>query len=164
MLDVPEQVKLTATYPVEVASPREIRVASVADAEQARRVFGANLALEGSLSQSEHRIRVSCSLVDTATRHQVRADSVTVDESSGALQLEDRLVESVMSVLGMELKPEDREALRASVTAEPAAYDDYLRGRGYLQDNLKLASLERHGPIRECGVGIPTGVVAGCYE
>ena len=33
-----------------------------------------------------------------------------------------------------------------------------------LQDNLKLASLERHGPIRECGVGIPTGVVAGCYE
>ena len=134
--------QLTATYPVEVVSPREIRVASVADAEQARKVFGANLALEGSLSQSDHRIRVSYSLVDTATRHQVRADSVTVDENSGALQLEDRLVESVMSVLGVELKPNDREALRTSGTAEPAAYDDYLRGRGYLQDSLNLDSLD----------------------
>ena len=75
--------------------------------------------------------------MDTATRHQVRADSVTVDDTGGAFQLEDRLVESVMSVLGMELKPVDREALRAAGTVQPTAYGDYLLGRGYLQDNLK---------------------------
>ena len=68
--------QLTATYPVEVVPPREVHAASVTDAEQARKVFGANLALEGSLSQSDHLISVSYSLVDTTTRHQVRADSV----------------------------------------------------------------------------------------
>jgi len=134
--------QLTATYPVEVVPPRELHAKSVADAEQARKLFGANLALEGSLAQSDHLIRVSYSLVDTATRRQVRADSVTVSDQSGALLLEDRLVESVMTVLGMELKPNDRALLHASDTAEPAAYDDYLRGRGFLQDNLKTASLD----------------------
>ncbi len=134
--------QLTATYPVEVVPPREIRAKAVTDAEQARKEFGANLALEGSLSQSDHLIRVSYSLVDTATRRQLRADSVTVDDGTGSLLLEDRLLESVMSVLGMELKPIDRTALLASNTAQPAAYDDYLRGRGFLQDNMKSASVD----------------------
>ena len=134
--------QLTATYPVEIVPPREIHAESVTDAEQARKVFGANLALEGSVSKSANLIRVSYSLVDTATRRQLRADTVTVDDAGGALLLEDRLVESVVSVLGLELRPSDRASLSAHGTAQPAAYDDYLRGLGFLQDNLKPESLD----------------------
>jgi serine/threonine protein kinase/tetratricopeptide (TPR) repeat protein len=133
--------QLTTSYPVEIVGPREIRSESVLDAEQARKVFGANLALEGSLSQSDHRIRVSYSLVDTATRRQLHADTVTVDETSGSLSLEDRLVESIVSTLGIELRPDDRTLLVASGTAKPAAYDYYLRGRGFLQDYTKPGNL-----------------------
>jgi len=104
--------QLTASYPVEIVGPREIRAEAVQDAEQARKVFGANLALEGSVSQADHRIRVSYSVVDTATRRQIHADTVTVDDVSGPLSLEDRLVESIVSLLGIELRPNDREALR----------------------------------------------------
>ena len=134
--------QLTAGYPVEIVGPREIRAESVQDAEQVRKVFGANLALEGSLSQSDHRIRVSYSLVDTSTRRQVHADTVTVDDVSGPLSLEDRLVESIVSMLGIELRPNDRTALMVSGTAQPAAYDYYLRGRGFLQDYEKPGNLD----------------------
>jgi len=133
--------QLTSSYPVEIVGPREIRSESVQDAEQARKVFGANLALEGSLSQSDHRIRVSYSLVDTATRRQVHADTVTVDEVSGPLSLEDRLVESIVSILGIELRPNDRTVLLANGTSKPAAYDYYLRGRGFLQDYTRPGNL-----------------------
>ena len=145
--------QLTASYPLEIVGPREIRTEAVQDAEQARKVFGANLALEGSVSRSDHRIRVSYSLVDSATRHQLRADSVTVDDVSGPLSLEDRLVESIVSMLGLDLRPADLRSndlrtsdLRTSDlrsndrgnsgrgTVQPAAYDFYLRGRGFLQD------------------------------
>ena len=134
--------ELTASYPVEIVGPREIRGKSVQDAEQARKEFGANLALEGSLSRSDHQIRVSYSLVDTATRHQLHADTVTMDDTGGALSLEDRLVESVMSELGIELRPNDRTALAGVRTAQPAAYDYYLRGRGFLQDYERPESLK----------------------
>jgi tetratricopeptide (TPR) repeat protein/TolB-like protein/predicted Ser/Thr protein kinase len=133
--------QLTGSYPVEVVGPREIRAESVLDAEQARKAFGANLALEGSLSRSDHQIRVSYSLVDTATRRQVHADTVTVDDVSGPLSLEDRLVESIVSILGIELRPNDRKLLQANGTAQPAAYDYYLRGRGFLQDYTKAGNL-----------------------
>jgi tetratricopeptide (TPR) repeat protein/TolB-like protein len=133
--------ELTASYPVEVVGPREIRAESVQDAEQARKVFGATLALEGSLSRSDHQIRVSYSLVDTMTRRQVHADTVTVDEVTGPLSLEDRLVESIVSILGIELRPNDRTVLLSNGTSKPAAYDYYLRGRGFLQDYTKPGNL-----------------------
>src|SRR5450432_884257 len=137
--------ELTASYRVEIVGPRDIRAESVQDAEQARKIFGANLALEGSLSQSDHRIRVGYSLVDTATRRQVHADTVTVDETKGLLSLEDRLVESIVSFLGIELRPEagdNEKTLLAKRTTQPAAYDLYLRGRGFLQDYTKPGNLQ----------------------
>ena len=133
--------QLTTSYPLDVVGPRDIRVESVQDSGQARKVFGANLALEGSLSQSEHRIRVSYSLVDTATQRQLHADTVTVDEAGGALRLEDELVESVVSMLGIELQPAEKTALLANGTQQPAAFDYYLRGRGFLEDYEKSENL-----------------------
>ncbi len=133
--------QLTASYPVEIVSPREIRAESVQGAEQVRKTFGANLALEGSLAQSDHRIRVSYSLVDTVTRRQLHADTVTVDDVSGPLSLEDRLVESIVSMLGIEMRLNDRTILRTRGTVQPAAYDYYLRGRGFLQDYQKPENL-----------------------
>ena len=134
--------QLAASYPLEIVGPREIRAQSVQYSEQARKVFGANLALEGSVSQSGHQVRVSYSLVDTVTRRQVHADTVTVDEASGALTLEDKLVESVFSILGIHLRPDDRMSPTGAGTAQVAAYDSYLRGRGFLQDYTRPGSLD----------------------
>jgi serine/threonine protein kinase/tetratricopeptide (TPR) repeat protein len=158
--------QLTASYPVEIVGPREIRAESVQDAEQVRKVFGAKMALEGSISQADHRIRVSYSLVDTSTRRQLHADTVTVDDVSGPLSLEDRLVESIVSMLGLELTPNDRSALQTRGTIQPAAYDYYLRGRGFLQDyeqpeNLagaidafqRALALDEHYALASAGLG-----------
>jgi serine/threonine-protein kinase len=42
----------------------------------------------------------------------------------------------------LELQPQEKRALQAHGTTEPAAYDFYLQGRGYLQDFVKPENVE----------------------
>jgi len=133
--------QLTSAYPLEIVPPREINREAIQSAGQARQKFNVNLVLEGSLRESNNMVRVSYTLVDAATLRQLRADTVTV-EASKPFDVEDRLLESVVSMLGLELRPGEKAALLAHGTAEPAAYDYYLRGRGYLQEYQKPQNLD----------------------
>jgi eukaryotic-like serine/threonine-protein kinase len=125
--------QLTTSYPLQIVPPREIAAGSIQTAEQARRNFGVNLVLEGGLRESNNLVRVSYSLVDAAKLTQLRADTVTVDASK-PFEIEDRVLESMVTNLGLALQPREKEVLFAHGTQEPAAYDYYLRGRGYLQE------------------------------
>jgi serine/threonine-protein kinase len=72
---------------------------------------------------------------------QLRGDTVTV-ESSKPFDVEDRVLQSVVGLLGLELRPKEKVALLAHGTSQPAAYDYYLRGRGYLQEYHRPENLE----------------------
>jgi serine/threonine protein kinase/tetratricopeptide (TPR) repeat protein len=133
--------KLTASYPVQIVSPREMSENSVQTPEQARRLFGVNLVLEGSLRESGQQVRVSYSIVDAATRSSSSGDILTVDKRK-PFEIEDRVLQSIVSNLGLQLQPAEKTALMAHGTTEPAAYDYYLRGRGYLQDYHKPENVE----------------------
>lgn len=133
--------QLTHTYPLQIVSPREVSAEDVKTAEQARKTFGVSMVLEGSLRESNHLVRVSYSLVDTAKLTQLRADTVTVS-SEKPFEMEDRVLESIITQLGLELRPQDRNALFAHGTQQPAAYDYYLRGRGYLQEYERPENLD----------------------
>jgi hypothetical protein len=63
---------------------------------------------------------------------QLSADTITADMSD-IFGLQDRVVESIVNMLGLQLRVSDRHPLVAYGTHEPAAYDYYLRGVGYLQ-------------------------------
>lgn len=133
--------QLTQRYPLQVVPSSEIRAQGIGTPEQARAVFGANLVLEGSLQQSGNTIRVVYGLVDTHTRRQLRADAVTA--SMGDIFAgEDRVVDGVLKMLDLELGSSERVALAARGTQQPAAYDFYLRGRGYLQEYAKPENIE----------------------
>jgi serine/threonine-protein kinase len=133
--------QLTSTYPLQIVSPREISADEIKTAEQARKNFGVNLVLEGNLRESNNLVRVSYSLVDTSNLTQLRGDTVTV-ESSKPFDVEDRVLQSVVGLLGLELRPGEKMALLAHGTSKPAAYDYYLRGRGYLQEYHRPENLE----------------------
>lgn len=133
--------QLTSSYPLQIVSPREISAEEIKTAEQARKNFGANLVLEGNLRESNNLVRVSYSLVDTTNLTQLRGDTVTV-ESSKPFDVEDRVLQSVVGLLGLELRPGEKVALLAHGTSQPAAYDYYLRGRGYLQEYHRPENLE----------------------
>jgi len=118
---------------LDVVPPSEVRAESVQNVEQARKKFGADRVLEGTVIESNSQARVIYSLVDATTGHNVDGDTIT-GSSSDRLAFEEQLVASVARSLGMQPKQDDR---MEQGTHEPAAYDYYLRGRGYLQDYHK---------------------------
>jgi len=133
--------QLTERYPLQVVPPSEIRSQNVNSVEQASVGLGANLVLEGSLEQAGSQVRVTYHLVDSRSRQQLRADTVTA-EAADPFATEDRVVQSVLRSLDMQLGSEDRRALEARGTSEPAAYDYYLRGRGYLMEYQKPENID----------------------
>ena len=133
--------QLTSSYPLQIVPPRDVAADSIRTAQQARRTYGVNLVLEGGLRQFNNMIRVSYSLVDAANLTQLRGDTITV-EADKPFDVEDRVLQSIVGQLGLELQPAEKASLRAHGTQQPAAYDYYLRGRGYLQEYLKPENLE----------------------
>jgi tetratricopeptide (TPR) repeat protein/tRNA A-37 threonylcarbamoyl transferase component Bud32 len=133
--------RLTENHSLQVIPASEVRAQNVHRLEQARREFGVNLVLEGSLQQAAGMLRVRYWLVDTLTRRQLRADTITAP-ATDPFAVEDKVVASVLDSLEIELEPRERTLLTAHETRQPAAYDYYLRGRGYLQDYYKPESIE----------------------
>ena len=133
--------QLTDHYPLQVVPPSEIRSQKVDSVEQARIGLGANLVLEGSLQRFGSQVRIAYHLVDARNHEQLRGDTVTA-QTSDPFAVEDRVVQSVLRSLELELGAKQRRALEAHGTSEPEAYDYYLRGRGYLMENAKPENVD----------------------
>ena len=121
--------------------PSEIRRLSTASVAQAHTELGVNLALEGSIRHSGGKVRVVYDLVDAGTYGVLRADAITAD-ASDPFALEDRVVDSALRALQLELSAPERKTLASRGTSQPAAYDFYLRGRGYLQEYQNPENVE----------------------
>ena len=84
-----------------------MRAGAITTVEQARKEFGVNMVLEGSLHGAGDQMRVTYSLVDATTRRQLHAEAITAD-AADALALEDRVVDGVLGMLGLEVESKDR--------------------------------------------------------
>jgi tetratricopeptide (TPR) repeat protein/class 3 adenylate cyclase len=120
----------------------ELSRASLTTADQARRAFGVNMAVTGSVQRTGEHIRLTINLVDAASLRQLQA--ITIDapaEDPAALQ--DGVVSGCARMLDIELHPQARTLLAAGRTASPRAYDFYLQAQGYLQQFGNPASLDQ---------------------
>jgi len=133
--------KLTGSRPLQIVPASEIRAKGVTTLEQARQEFGVNLGLELTLHRSGDMIRVNYHLVDAKTHREIRGDSITAPMSDG-FAIEDKVADSVVKAMEIDLQPEERPLLTDHGTQEPAAYDYYLEGRGYLQEYQKPENVE----------------------
>ena len=127
--------------PLQVVPASEIRAKGITSLDQARQEFGVNLGLELSLHRSGEMVRVNYGLIDATTHHEIRGDTITAPISDG-FAIEDRVADSVVKALDLNLEPREKQLLAAHGTNEPDAYDDYLRGRGYLQEFQKPENVE----------------------
>lgn len=135
--------RLTATHHLEVVPASEVRRSDVKNVGQALAVLGVSLVIEGSLERSGNATRVTYSLVDAKTHRQLDADTITVEEAN-AFAVEDRVVDHVLAKLEIELESGEQRRLEARSTRNPAAYDDYVEGRGYLQEDYhKIENVDR---------------------
>ncbi len=135
--------QMTGDHSLQVVPARDLRERHITTAEQARRDFGVNLVLEGSLHKSGDQVRVNYALVDARTRRQLRAQSVTL-AAADPFAVQDEIVNGAVDMLGVRVPTAEREALRPHGTKVPGAYTLYLQGKGYLDnydnpDNIDTA-------------------------
>src|SRR5207248_2751381 len=83
---------------LQIVSTRELVAQGVRTSEQARREFGSDLVLEGSLQQEGSRIRVTWGLVDPRTHTQIAANTIT-GSADDIFGLQDNLFAEVLEKL-----------------------------------------------------------------
>ncbi len=110
----------------------EVRQREVTSAGLARQIFGATLAVTGSVQRLGEQVRITLNLVDTKTTRQLR--SMVIDDSLvNILALQDSLVIKLAEMLDIQLQPEKQRIITAGGTSSAMAYDLYLQGQGFLQ-------------------------------
>jgi tetratricopeptide (TPR) repeat protein/tRNA A-37 threonylcarbamoyl transferase component Bud32 len=136
---------------LQLVSTREIEAQGIRTAEEARREFGVDLVLEGSLQQAGSQLRINCSLVDANTHRQLGARSLTAAVGD-ILGLEDQVVAEALNILSVEMAPAKRANLQIHPDTKPEAYQHYLRGLGYLQEYHKAENIQ--SAIGEFGLAL----------
>jgi serine/threonine-protein kinase len=126
---------------LQLVSTREIEAQGIKTAEQARREFGVDWVLEGSLQQAGALLRINCSLVDTATHRQLTARTITASDSD-IFGLEDQVVNAALDILAIAIPPAQSAHAHVRADTKPEAYQHYLRGLGYLQEYQKPENIQ----------------------
>src|SRR5215471_16606812 len=94
------------------------------------RELGVESILEGSIRRSGDRIRVTVQLISVRDGSELWAEKL--DESFiDVFTVEDRVSERVAGALKLKLTDADIELLRKRYTANPGAFQSYLKGRYY---------------------------------
>ncbi len=124
-----------------VTPASETRRQDVTTAADARAKFGATHAVEGALSGEGDRLRLVLSVIDT---NSMRASASAIIEANRdeALSLQDETVANIVSALELGVKPEYAAELNTLNPVEPAAYEFYIQGLGYLQRNDRLDDID----------------------
>ncbi|HKL49629.1 MAG TPA: tetratricopeptide repeat protein [Wenzhouxiangellaceae bacterium] len=102
------------------------------DARQVASQLGVSTLLEGSVRRAGNQLRISARLIDGSSGKQVWSNSYDGSLES-AFELQDEISSAIAEVMRVQLNsPNDLSADLA--TRNPAAFDDYLRGRSDLRD------------------------------
>ncbi len=134
-------VEASSSDSIQIVSPRDLRDQGVKTAEDARRQFGSDLVLESSLQKEGQTIRVNSYLVDAKTHRQLAARTITVD-AGDSFGLQDRVVSETLDMLPARIDPEERQKLTVRQDTQPAAYQAYIQGRGYLLEFSKPEDID----------------------
>jgi serine/threonine-protein kinase len=126
---------------LQLVSTHDLVAHAVKTSEQAQREFGTDLVLEGSLQQDGARIRITWSLVNPRNHTQIAANTIT-GNTSDIFRLQDTIFDDVLGKLPQAANGGRRQELEEHLEPKPAAYDFYLRGRGYLEDYKTQDSID----------------------
>ncbi|HEY1732522.1 MAG TPA: tetratricopeptide repeat protein [Terriglobales bacterium] len=126
---------------IQVVSPRDLRDQKVKTAADARREFGTDYVLESSLQRAGQTMRINCYLVDSRTHRQLAARTIEAD-TGDAFKLQDQVVNAALDMLPASINGSQRQALATHQDTQPAAYEAYIRGRGYLLEYEKPENID----------------------
>jgi len=94
--------------------------------------LGAMYVLEGSIRRAGNRLRITTQLVESTTRHSVWAERYD-RQMEDVFAIQEEISLSIAKALEITLSPHEERVIAKKPTANPQAYDFYLRGRNYLR-------------------------------
>ncbi len=124
-------------WKIQVVPASEIRARKITSAEDARRIYGANLVIAGSAQPADNSsVQLIMNLIDTETMRQTGSRTLQLNLGN-PIAIRDAAFGSLIRLLEVQLTPGKNMSLDGNAsgpgeTADPDAYGDYLRGRGYL--------------------------------
>ncbi len=134
------QVRSLAVVPA--FEVHDMHVTTVAGA---RAQLGATLVLLPTWQRLGDKIQITLALIDTSTNHQLQGRTVDHD-ANDLFTLQNQVVEAAVGMLDVQpsaaMAKRGQPAPQPGATVQPAAYDYYIQGRGYLQDYQNLKSIE----------------------
>jgi TolB-like protein/DNA-binding winged helix-turn-helix (wHTH) protein/Flp pilus assembly protein TadD len=94
--------------------------------------------VEGFIIRSGQRVRVTAQLVQASTDQHLWAE--TYDRDLGdVLRLQGEVAQTIAEHVRAQLTPRQQAIFRSARPVNPEAYEDYLRGRYYLENQFTLA-------------------------
>jgi eukaryotic-like serine/threonine-protein kinase len=94
--------------------------------------FGVRYLLEGSVRKAGDQVRINVQLIDSTSGFQVWADDFT-GEMKAVFSLQEQTALKIAQSLNLKLSPKEEEAIQHRYTANPQAYDAFLRGQALAQ-------------------------------
>ena len=125
--------QLSSGNSLRVVSFDALSAGHVQTPKEAEKAFGVNLVLTGSFERAGDRVRISYALVNPSSGRQFKADTLTLP-ASDPFGIQDQVVEGTAGMLGLHVQTAQREKVESHGTQEARAFQDYLRGLGYLQN------------------------------
>ena len=126
---------------LQVVPAVEVRQQRIQSATEARRAFGVNLIVSGSLQRTSDQTLLTLNVIDGETMRQVRADAIELTSLTASAQQDEVLVR-LARLLDIQLDSQAQALLSAGGTRQPGAYEYYLQGRGYLQRYERAGSVD----------------------
>ncbi len=125
-----------------VVPASEIRSQKTDSGDAARRTFGSNLVLTGSVTRFGDDVRLVINLSSTMPVKLINTTVVTA-KWSNLLELQDSVVNEVTKLLDVELAEPAQGLLAAGQTSNPGAYRLYLEALGYMSRFDKPGNLDK---------------------
>jgi len=129
---------ITDALTTELAQIGSLRVISRTSAEhfkgtkdtlpQIGRELNVDAVVEGSITRSENRVRITAQLIEAPSDRHLWAKSYERDLKD-ILTLQDEVARDIAEEIRIKLTPEERTRLSVAHAVDPAAHDAYLRGR-----------------------------------
>src|SRR5882757_1849850 len=116
------------------------------DEKQVGRELGVRYVVEGSVRQSESRIRITGQLVDASAGTHLRADRFE-GRLDDIFELQDQIATSIVGVIASQLERAEIERARRKPTGNLSAYDNYLRAMPHLHRGTREAINEALPPL-----------------
>jgi TolB-like protein len=108
------------------------------DEKQVGRELGVRYVVEGSVRQSEGRIRITGQLVDASTGTHLWADRFE-GKLDDIFELQDQMATSIVGAIASQLERAEIQRARQKPTGSLSAYDNYLRAMAHLHRGTREA-------------------------